>query len=149
MLHGIYREWTPLTGREIILEEIQPMDHDTSTLQETDGQTTCRGNTALCVAASRGNKPIVLKLLRWIEMLSTIIGLPLPPYARVSSWAIFCVKVTWVYCVLQLSIQPPKFADWFSRRTIRRQTIWFRPCVFGSQKNRINLCRTFPGELKR
>jgi len=51
---SVESEHPRLSNREIILRISNLCDHDTST-SRTDGQTTCRSNTELCVA-SRGKK---------------------------------------------------------------------------------------------
>jgi len=57
MLGSAERGKIRLISREIIFQEFKPIyDHDTSTSQtdtHTDGQTTCHGNTALCVKKLR------------------------------------------------------------------------------------------------
>jgi len=59
MLGSVESELPRLTNRGIIFEEFQPIcDHDTST-SCTDGQTTCRSNTALCVASRRINPTLL------------------------------------------------------------------------------------------
>jgi len=56
MLASSESEMVSLISRQIIFQEFEPIDHDTSTSQtdgRTDRRTTCHGNTALRVA-SRG-----------------------------------------------------------------------------------------------
>ena len=53
MLETAKSEYIRLSNREIIFDS-NLCDHDTSALQkdgQTDGQTICRGNMALCVAS--------------------------------------------------------------------------------------------------
>jgi len=59
MLKSAESKHPKLTNREIIFEEFQPMwsRYLNDTDGRTDGQTTCRSNTALCVA-SRGNNVV-------------------------------------------------------------------------------------------
>ena len=54
MLGSAKSEEIRLISREIIFQNSNIYDHDTSTSQtdgQTDRQTTCLGNTALCVAS--------------------------------------------------------------------------------------------------
>ena len=68
MLESAESEMVRLISREIIFAEFQPIyDHDNSTLQtdgwtdgqtQTDGQTTCLGNTALRVTSHGKNAAV-------------------------------------------------------------------------------------------
>jgi len=74
MLGSAESEHPKLTNRDIVFEEFQLCDHDTST-SRTDGRTTCRSNTALCIASrfknAQSDLPSVRRVLPPAEQLLT------------------------------------------------------------------------------